>query len=201
MAASLKATSRGTLLAANNPEGVVLSLHEDGAQSLEEAQCEHVESMVITQHRHPRKLHSDPKLPRVPVFYLTTRTPSVSREEGTEPEPEATGAPMPWEVNPRRIKDLVPAPATEPDASGEPSPKMMYAEWRALGIRSYGDWEAALRKLAPAAGRRLAVGVRMPRSTMVAASSPFIKQCVEFARALEQRGLGTHVLHPCRALR
>ena len=48
LAASLKATSRGTLLAANNPEGVVLSLREDGAQSLEEAQCEHVESMVIT---------------------------------------------------------------------------------------------------------------------------------------------------------
>ena len=64
---------------------------------------------------------------------------------------------------------------------------MLYAEWRALGIRAYGDWETALRRLTPTARRRLAAGVRMPRTTMVAASSPFIKQCVEFARALEAR--------------
>eukprot|EP01045_Picozoa_sp_COSAG04_P005343 COSAG04_NODE_247_length_18901_cov_4.971014_3_plen_133_part_00 len=72
----------------------------------------------------------------------------------------------------RRIRDLV---------ETQPIVPLQYSEWRALKIRSFGGWETEIRHLPAAIRRRLAFGVRMPRPTMVAQSSPFIKQCVEFA--------------------
>ena len=185
-------------------DSMVLSLQEDGHEPLEEPRCTNVESVFIAQHRKAQANRTSPTTPRAPVYYVTVGAPAgkgSTQESSPGPEVDmamssgdsddmddgdvdapsapADADPMPWEVNPRRIRDLV--------SDVDPAPQMLYAEWRALGIRAYGDWETALRRLTPTARRRLAAGVRMPRTTMVAASSPFIKQCVEFARALEAR--------------
>ena len=214
-----------------NAENLVLSVHTDGHEPLEDSQVDNVESVFISRHRRAQANQTSPASPRVPVYHitLTNRAAGLAGAEGdgAPPEPEvepgracpveldedadaahdneesmssdgmegsdpespsvpADAAPMPWEINPRRIRDLVPAPIAEPSTSGHPQPKMLYAEWRALGIRAYGDWETALRRLAPTVRRRLASGVRMPRTTMVASSSPFILKTMRGIR----EGLG-----------
>ena len=93
---------------------------------------------------------------------------SSDSDDMEESDPESpsvpdNAAPMPWEVNPRRIRDLV---------ETQPIVPLQYSEWRALKIRSFGDWETEIRHLPAAVRRRLAFGVRMPRPTMVAPSSP-----------------------------
>eukprot|EP01045_Picozoa_sp_COSAG04_P036929 COSAG04_NODE_9203_length_887_cov_2.030457_1_plen_117_part_01 len=75
---------------------------------------------------------------------------SSDSDDMEESDPESpsvpdNAAPMPWEVNPRRIKDLV---------ETQPIVPLQYSEWRALKIRSFGDWETEPTERRPICGSR-----------------------------------------------